>query len=322
MSAVIRGVDFGAAWSASGARGGFGEGYWFHRFVPGLSWKGSTFVSKTTTLEAREGNMPLKDDWTPRSLHPRCVVVYPWEGHVLNAVGLSGPGAKALFETGHWQEWPDPFFLSFMAVGESREDRLDEAEEFSVLMRSHLDWFEAPVGLQVNLSCPNTAHDPGDLADEAAALLGCIRKNLPVTPLIAKVNALLPFESAVQLQGHCDGICVSNTIPWGSTILWASRADQIPWNALCNSSKSPLKHLGGGGLSGAPLLPVVSKWIAGARRAGLTKHVNACGGIMRPLDVRLMAVGAGADSVSLGTIAMLRGWRLRKTIKKARELLA
>lgn len=153
MSTILQGIDFGPVWCASGARGWFGEGYWFHKWVPGLDWTGSTFVAKTTTLEPRKGNMPLKSDWTPRGLIPRGIVVWPVAGAALNAVGLSGPGAEALFETGRWQAWPDPFFLSFMAVGETREDRVVEAREFAKLLRCHLDHFHAPVGLQVNLSC-------------------------------------------------------------------------------------------------------------------------------------------------------------------------
>ena len=43
-------ADFGPVWGASGVQGFFGEGYWFHRWVPGLSFDGCTFVAKTTTL--------------------------------------------------------------------------------------------------------------------------------------------------------------------------------------------------------------------------------------------------------------------------------
>lgn len=316
---LIRGVDFGPAWAASGARGFFGEGYWFHHLVPGLNWEGSTFVAKTTTFEAREGNMPLRKDWSPKALFPSCVRVYPWAGHALNAVGLSGPGARELLYTQRWQERTKPFMLSFMAVGKSQEERFEEAEAFAHLIRSRLDWFNAPVGLQVNLSCPNTGHDPSALAAESATFLAHVRRWLPTTPLVAKVNVLFPVELARQLE--VDALCVSNTIPWGAL------PHRIDWCGLFNvmhsppGPVSPLWDLGGGGLSGAPLLPLVAEWIEEVRQAGFTKHVNGCGGILRPGDVDVM-VAAGADSVSLGTCAMLRGWRLRSTIKRAKELLS
>lgn len=316
---LIRGVDFGPVWAASGARGFFGEGYWFHHLVPGLDWEGSTFVAKTTTLLPRVGNMPLQHDWAPRSLFPSCVKVYPWKGHALNAVGLSGPGATSLLNERRWQERAEPFMLSFMAVGQNRDERLEEAKAFSRLLRSRLDWFSAPVGLQVNLSCPNTGHNPSILARESLEFLDSVRRWLPTTPLIAKVNVLFPVELIGGLE--VDAVCVSNTIPWGAL------PDRIDWCGLFNvihsppGPVSPLWDLGGGGLSGAPLLPLVAAWIGEVRRAGFTKHVNGCGGILRPDDVDVL-VAAGADSVSLGSIAMLRGWRLRRTIQRARELLA
>lgn len=316
MSTTIRGIDFGAAWCASGARGWFGEGYWFHRFVPGLNWEGSTFVAKTTTLEAREGNTPLKSDWTPKGLLPKSIVVYPFAGAALNAVGLSGPGAQALLETGRWQARTEPFFLSFMAVGATKAERFEEAKKFSRLLMRHREEFRAPFGLQVNLSCPNASLDLDELVSESAEFLDYVTERLEGVPIVAKVNALFPTEAAARLDAFCDGICVSNTIPWGKL------PDQIDWTGLSPSGVSPLQDLGGGGLSGAPIRHVVVSWIADLKRSGFTRHVNACGGIMSPQDVRLMAVGGKADSVSLGTIAMLRGWRLRKTIRKAKELLS
>jgi len=49
---ILRGIEFGNVFNASGARGFFGEGYVYHRLWRpfGLSYDGSTFVAKTTTL--------------------------------------------------------------------------------------------------------------------------------------------------------------------------------------------------------------------------------------------------------------------------------
>jgi dihydroorotate dehydrogenase len=74
-------------------------------------------------------------------------------------------------------------------------------------------------------------------------------------------------------------------------------------------------------LSGAPLLSVVAEWVQEARRQGLKKPINAGGGILRPSDVdRLLT--AGASSVFVGTIAILRGWRLQGTIRHANRVFA
>jgi len=86
-------------WNASGGVGFFGEGYWFHTYLKsfGLDFSDVTFVAKNTTLEARAGNLPLRDDLTPRELMPKCIYVKPWQGIALNAIGLSGPGGRSAF---------------------------------------------------------------------------------------------------------------------------------------------------------------------------------------------------------------------------------
>src|SRR3989338_5663965 len=104
---VLRGIDFRHILGGSGTQGFFGEGYPFHKILKplGLNFEGSTFVAKTTTLRSRKGNLPLKEDGiTPAEFFPECIKVYFCKGIVLNAVGLSGPGAKFLFEDGRWQK--------------------------------------------------------------------------------------------------------------------------------------------------------------------------------------------------------------------------
>ena len=151
----LRGIDFGPILDASGAQGFFGEGYWYHRFLKpiGLDFTGCTFVAKTTTLEPRKGNMPMKKNCiTAKEWKPRCVKVYFRKGIMLNAVGLSGPGAKALFEAGQWQKRTKPFFISFMSIEESPEKRIDELQEFVKLFAEYLPRFDFPplVGLQMH----------------------------------------------------------------------------------------------------------------------------------------------------------------------------
>ncbi len=99
----LRGIEYGPIWAGSGALGFFGEGYWFHNFIPSL--EGLTFVAKTVTLFGNKGNMPLKQKtWEPRSLFPSCIKVNLRKGIVINAVGLSNFGTEAALETGSWQE--------------------------------------------------------------------------------------------------------------------------------------------------------------------------------------------------------------------------
>ncbi|HTK04853.1 MAG TPA: hypothetical protein VL500_04675 [Candidatus Eisenbacteria bacterium] len=309
----LRGIDFGPVLDASGVRGFFGEGYAHHGLWKpfGLRFKGSTFVAKTTTFAARAGNMPLGDDLRPKHVKPECVVVKFSRGVALNAVGLSGPGAKALFARGLWQRRVDPFFISFMSVAPTMPERLAEVASFVTEFALHLPSFAAPVALQMNFSCPNVGVDHGAVVEEVswslrlASILGI--------PLVPKFNALLPMDAAVEISRlhHCDGLCVSNTLPWGAL------PDRIDWKGLFGSDTSPLAKFGGGGLSGAPLLPLVADWVAAARATGICKPINAGGGILSARDA-LTLLDAGADSVFIGSAAILRPWRVAGIIRRAR----
>lgn len=314
MTRHVRGVDFGRVWDASGVRGFFGDGYWFHRLPVGPRFQGSTFVSKTTTLDPRRGNMGEKRAWwIPSKIYPACVEIRFNRGVVLNSVALTGPGARSLFDARRWQQRNKPFMLSFMAVDPTPQERLRSARIFATLLGTRLSEFLAPVGLQVNLSCANTGRDTSSIAQDARAILGCFR-GLSI-PVIAKVNVLFPITAALGLQDSdlIDAICCSNALPWGCL------PGRIDWEGLFGTRESPLKRFGGGALSGRPLLSLVSGWIDRLTSGGFTKHINAGGGILCPEDVRTF-VRAGADSVSLGSIAILRPWRVQETINFTRSL--
>jgi dihydroorotate dehydrogenase len=302
----LRGIDFGSVWGASGVQGFFGEGYWFHHLGKpfGLDFNGVTFVAKTTTLNAREGNMPLRGDLTPAERFPKCIVAKPFKGAALNSVGLSGPGAEALFKDGRWQKAQNSFFISFMSVAGSAKERTEELRQFVDICKKYLPTFRAPVGLQINYSCPNTGLHVEELIGEVADGLA-IAAQLAI-PLVPKFNVVLPVEIACDIAAHpaCDALCVSNTIPWGQL------PEKIDWEGIFGSNQSPLAHLGGGGLSGKPLLPLLLDWLTQAREAGLAKPINAGGGILSKQDAR-MVLDAGADSIFIGSVAFLRPWRVR-----------
>ena len=311
----LRGINFGPVWDASGTQGFFGEGYPYHKVFRciGLDFTGSTFVAKTMTLEPRKGNMRLRSDgtfpwWEGK---PKCIVVRPLQGVVLNAVGLSNPGAEALFRQKKWQKRWKPFFLSFMAVKEKKEERLRELREFVYVFRRYMPEFSAPVGLQLNYSCPNVGLHVDELIEEVYEGLSIAGKlNIPLVP---KFNALLPVSAAVKIAKHpsCDALCVSNTIPWGKL------PERIDWQGIFGTAASPLAEFGGGGLSGAPLLPIVIQWVKDACASSVEKPINAGGGILRSHDIDAL-FSAGSSSVSIGSIAMLRPWRVQKTIRHAR----
>lgn len=278
--------------------------------------------------------MPVKGDGvTPAKLFPKCVKVKWFKGVALNSVGLTGPGAEALFQMGRWQEITEPFLFSFMSVAKDPAERLHELKAYCALLKNYELVLKAPFGLQINFSCPNTGLDPAILAQEVGGALADARLILgEKTPIMPKFNAVTPPEVVKSIQGHCDAVCISNTIPWGKL------PDKINWHRLFNlpcdegaslawdddpRMLSPLADLGGGGLSGAPLLPIIADWIRRARDIGVDLPINAGGGIMCVNDIHKL-IGAGIsfhrDSIFLGSVAFLRPWRVRGLIKRAHRL--
>lgn len=310
----LRGIDFGNVLGASGIQGFFGEGYWFHKAwsLFGLDFGGMTFVAKTATFQPCKGNMPLTRHYTPRNLFPMCVKTKLCRGVMLNSIGLSNPGLGALLGTGRWQERTKPFLLSIMPLADTPQRRLEELRIMVETIRFCKEGFSAPFGLQINLSCPNTRHNLHELIGESAKILE-IASGLGV-PLMPKYSiASAPIQAVLQLNDHpdCDAICVSNTLPFG----WVG----IDWKRVWGNKISPLAKLGGGGLSGKALRPLVCEWILRLREAGFTKSINGGGGILCTDDVKSYH-DVGASSIFLGSVAVLRPWRVKKIINRANGL--
>src|SRR3989338_2662201 len=276
----LRGIDFGNVLGASGVQGFFGEGYWFHNAwkLSGLNFTDMTFVAKTATLLPRKGNMSLTRHYTPRNPFPGCVKAKLLRGVMLNSVGLSNPGLNTLLRTNKWQLRTKPFMISVMSLADTPKKRLQELEIMVDMIGLVKDGFSAPFGLQINLSCPNTGHDPYELIGESAKVLEIAGTlGVPIMPKYSIASA--PIEAVLQLNDNpnCDAICVSNTLPFG----WQG----VDWQSVWGSKTSPLAKLGGGGLSGRILCPLVCEWIASLRDAGFTKPINGGGGILCPEDV-------------------------------------
>ncbi|MDD3711000.1 MAG: hypothetical protein PHP37_00110 [Patescibacteria group bacterium] len=312
----IKNLYFDNCFLASGSLNFFGDGwwydFWYKAFVPGFKIiERTTFVAKTTTLYERAGNMPLNENFQPREIIPKCIKAYPLKGAMLNAVGLSGPGANALFERGKWQQIDRPFFISFMAVNDDPDQRLKETTDFLFLLLGYLEQFKTNIGLQINISCPNTKHNTKDLANEALKILKLV-SGLKI-PIDLKVNTLINTEVVREIErsGLCDVLTLSNTIPYGT--------EGINWKNVLGRKESPLQHLGGGGLSGKVILPLVLNKIKDLRSAGITMPIKGSGGIFSANDVDKMKM-AGANAIEIGTVLILRPWRVKAIIDRANEI--
>lgn len=315
----IRGIKFRPVFNASGARGFFGEGYWFHlvwrllTFGVLFNWLWTTFVAKTATFHPRTGNMPLESNGlTPREWLPKCIYIgRALLGITLNAVGLSNRGLVWMLGKRRWQERKEPFFISFMPVETTPEGRLEELRLFLDELVRAIHAFRSACGLQLNLSCPNTGHGTSGLPNEARAWLDEIarRPELASIPVLLKVNVFLRPEDAAVIGTHprLDGYVCSNTIAWAD--LSAVGVDQ---NAIFGTTTSPLAKLGGGGFAGPQMVPVVCRWIRELRSAGYRGTIIGENGIRRPRHAIEM-LEAGADGVGIGSMAITRPWMLLPT---------
>jgi dihydroorotate dehydrogenase len=313
---ILRGIDFGNVLGASGVQGNFGEGYLFHKPLKAvglLDFTGMTLVTKTTSLLSRRGNMPLTRNYTPKELFPACIKVKLLKKAMLNSVSLSGPGIGALLGLGIWQEMTKAFMISIMAVGDSKEKRLEEIRIMRDMIAYCMDEFNVRFGIQQNYSCPNLKNlKPSQAIDESekgAEILSSL--GLPIMQKFSIASATPEVIMELNENPHVDAICVSNTIPFG----WPG----IDWKKAWGSDISPLEKFGGGGLSGPALLELVCQWIQDLRDLGFTKPINGGGGIMCPADVDDYHT-AGASSIFLGTIASMRPHNVQPTIMYANSL--
>lgn len=305
---------FGPIWVGSGARGFYGEAYWFHHlFTPGIraAIAQTTLAAKTVTRYRNEGKMPLTERWLPQEWFPRCIRVNFLKGAAINAVGLANPGIETMLASAHWQIITEPFFISLMPIG-PEETQAQEIRECVALLALLLPFFRSRwVGIQLNLTCPNVGAKLSGLWKKAAKLLPLLA---PLgIPVVVKINVLVAPEEAAEIATlpGCDGLCVSNTVPYGELPF------DIQWDELFGE-KSPLEKMGGGGLSGAPIFPLVEEWVHMFRSLDTRTYINACGGIMCGRDVRLLR-NAGANSVSIATAIMLRPWRVPEIVRCAQQ---
>jgi dihydroorotate dehydrogenase (NAD+) catalytic subunit len=227
----------------------------------------AAFVSKTVTLEPRQGNPP-----------PRL-----WElpGGMINSIGLPNKGLRGYLEQDLPQlaELPVPLIVNVM--GSSKEDVARLVAAFAER--------DEVAALELNVSCPNvkTGLIMGADPRELAALLDHVR---PCTdkPLIVKLtpNCASPADVAAAAEQHgADAVSLINTLR-GMAMHPAKPGE--PW-------------LGGitGGVSGPAVRAIALSQVREVRRR-VALPIVGMGGVQsgrHAADLRQ----AGADLVAVGT---------------------
>lgn len=276
--------------TASGALGFDGNGWswekplkWFGLLDPSIFAN----VMKTVTLLPRKGNLNMA--WPLGCIRPI------WESGrivgIVNAVGLSNPGIK------WWAKKIGPkVSLRRVPVIGSIFGNKQELVEMAKIM----DDFNL-AGLEVNVSCPNTEHDISANANESIKSCEAV-KTVSRFPLIVKVSVANDAERIVKnLNGIVEAISINS----------------VPWRLIFPNKKSPLAHLGGGGVSGKVAQP--HEWELIDRLRGVTNIPIIGSGVWDYADIAILREQFGVQAISFGSVFIPFPWRPTLFVRKDKQ---
>jgi len=263
LKVKIGGINFENPVLVAGGTFGYGEEY--SQLIDVNELGG--IVTKTVTMEPREGSLPPRLAETPAGL--------------LNAIGLENPGVEAFLKT------KLPFLQKLNTriivniAGEEKEDYFHVGER--------LNQSEGIDGLEVNISCPNVQRGGSILGTDPELVFSLVKglKNVVDFPLIVKltpnVTDIVKIAQAAE-EGGADALSLINTL-WGMAIDVERR-------------KPKLGNITGG-LSGPAIKPVAVRIVWQVFRK-VDLPIIGMGGIMNAEDA-LEFILAGASAIAIGT---------------------
>jgi len=268
----------------------------YRRLMKTVRDTGTAVLSKSATRFPRRGNVL---PWNPVTWW-RYVKRLPDSG-LLNAYGLTNAGAersarelKASQDLGI-KVTPNfyPEFIRGTAV--AIRDTLEALEIYQAALGPH---FQA---LELNYSCPNSQEEIRENVAQGLKCAQAVRQQFPALFLIVKVSVCHPYEFAQELEGlGVNALHAVNTVPYDLVF-------PPPVNP-----PSPLRRVGGGGVSGGPAFALAYRYNAGLRpKVGLFL-IMGCG-VTNHDDVKKY-FDLGADAVSLCTLALRAPDEARKVI--------
>jgi dihydroorotate dehydrogenase (NAD+) catalytic subunit len=239
----------------------------------------------------------------PRAGHPNPTVL-PWEGGLINAVGLANPGADAQVEIlrearSRIAPLGVPLIASVFA------GTVDEFARVAARLAE-----AGPDLLELNISCPNVGDEFGRpfAADPLAAaeVTGAVKRAVQDVPVIVKLSPNVTDIAAVAravVGAGADAIAAINTVRGMVIDVYAARP------VLAN-------HFGG--LSGPAIKPVAVRCVFECYEA-VSIPIIGIGGVSGGLDAAEMIM-AGATGVGIGSAVYEGGPEI--FARTARELEA
>ena len=278
------------------ASGTFGYGEEYSQLID-LNKLGG-IITKSITLEPREGNSPPRLIETPAGL--------------LNAIGLANPGLKVFCKKNI------PFLKQFNTriivsiAGEREEDYLRLTEK--------LNSVQGIDGLEVNVSCPNVKEGLtfGKDPVKVFSLLRRLKRNSDI-PLLLKITpeAVSIIEVAqASKEAGAEALSLINT---------------FMGMAIDIEKQKPLLGNIVGGLSGPAIKPIALRYVWQISQ-NIDLPIIGTGGIMGPEDA-LEFILAGASAVAIGTanfvdpktslkvIEGIKRYLVRKNVRDFKDLI-
>ena len=246
----------------------------------------AAFVTKTVTLEPRQGNPP-----------PRL-----WElgAGMINSIGLPNKGLEKFLAEDLPQICEIPVPLIVNVMGSTKE-------EFATLVE-RVGARDEVAALELNVTCPNvkTGLDIGAEPESTAELVGHLRPLTP-KPLIVKLTpntASPPKVAAAAESAGADAVSLINT---------------LRGMALRPGTDRPWLGGGTGGVSGPAVRAVALAQVA-AVRAAVQIPIVGMGGVQSGRHAQDL-LAAGADVVAIGTESFrdpLAGSRVAAELERLR----
>lgn len=271
--------------AASGALAFDGKGWpweWPLRAVGLLDPSLFTVVIKTLTLKPRKGNL--------RWYNPLgCIRII--DGGTLNAVGLTNPGIE------WWCRKIGPKInrRKIPLVGSILSDVPEELAKMAIMLND----FDL-VALEINASCPNTGAD-------------FLRNIQNIVNGVKAVKKVSRFSLIIKLLVIHD---IRLILPSIGGLIEAISINSVPWQVVFPDTKSPLEHLGGGGVSGRIAQP--HTWGFVKRIVKETKIPVIGPSVWDFKDIeRLRKLGAKA--ISFGAIFLPYPWRPTTFVRRDRK---